>query len=224
MLIKIITMPNTNPTDNSRTIDFFFDPVCPWAWITSRWVVNLTEMIDLSVNWKFISLKELNSHRTDLDYTDEYKKIHNLGRTLHRIIAGSSLKEGEAIRGKLYSIFGYKIHNEGKRDELFENSGIEKLLEENNFDPAFVNFADDSTLDQTIIDETKLALERAGKDLGTPVITFDPPEGYSFFGPVMSTIPKGEETLKLFNAIYTLASHRGFSELKREIREPRSFD
>jgi hypothetical protein len=207
-----------------KNIDFFFDPVCPWAWITSRWIVNLTELIDLKVNWKYISLKFLNEHRIDEDYTDEYKRIHLLGLELHRVIEGYSQAEGPQIRGELYGALGYKIHNQGQRSDLFEVANIETFLKDNGFNPKYGQLAHDSSYDAIIKAENDLAIDRAGKDLGTPIISFDPPNGYSFFGPVISNIPKGKDAVELFNAIYTIANFKGFSELKREIREERCFD
>ncbi len=210
--------------ESPKVIDFFFDPVCPWAWITSRWAVNLTDLIDLSINWKYVSLKLLNEVRTDEDYTDDYKRIHKLGLELHRIIEAYSQKEGPEMRGTLYSVFGFKIHNMSQRTELFSIDNIKSLLKDNKLDPNFAEFANDTTLDETIIKETNLAIQRAGQNLGTPIISFNPPNGYSFFGPVISNIPKGQDAVNLFNAVYTIATITGFSELKREIREERNFD
>jgi hypothetical protein len=209
-------------------LDFFFDPVCPWAWITSRWVSEVQQLRAYDVQWKFISLKMLNK---DLDYSKMpagYPEVHAAGTQGLRVAARARAEQGNEAVGKVYTALGLSFHNRQERDAMVADphAHLASLLDTAGLPTDWANSYNDELFDALIADETKMALERAGKDVGTPILTFRPGtanEG-SFFGPVISTIPRGEEALRLWDAIETIATASGMAELKRSLRAKPSFD
>lgn len=201
-------------------VDFFFDPVCPWAWITSRWVTEVASLRKLDVDWRFISLRMVNSDR---DYETEFQpghmSTHTLGRDLLRVASAVRDSYGNEGVARLYTALGTTIHVEAAKDELTKPEGVKQLLEQLGLEEDLADAATDPSGDDLIRQETELALARAGRDVGTPIITFGPPEGPSFFGPVISRIPRGQEALELWDATERIARFQGFAELKRSLRE-----
>ena len=201
-------------------IDFFFDPVCPWAWITSRWVNEVARLRSLEVNWRFISLSMVNSTR---DYENEFppghNEIHTLGLNLLRIAGAVRDEAGNDAVGRFYTDVGTSIHVEKRREEFIDPDKVADFLSSAGYRSGLIEQMTDPSRDRIIEEETRLALDRAGRDIGTPVITFAPPAGPSFFGPVISRIPRGEDALALWEAIEHLALFPGFAELKRSVRE-----
>ena len=210
-------------------LDFFFDPVCPWAWITSRWVTEVQALRDYKVSWKFISLKILNQDKMDYaSMPSGYKDVHAAGTSGLRVAAKARSVAGNDAVAKVYTALGFSLHNKQER-ELFVadiEGHIAKLLAEAGLPVEWALSANDESFDRLIADETAMALERAGKDVGTPIITFNPGglKEASFFGPVISTIPRGEDATKLWDAIETIATASGMAELKRSLRARPSFD
>ena len=210
-------------------LDFFFDPVCPWAWITSRWVTEVQALRDYNVSWKFISLKILNQDKMDYaSMPSGYIDVHAAGTSGLRVAAKARSVAGNDAVAKVYTALGFSLHNKQER-ELFVadiEGHIAKLLAEAGLPVEWALSANDESFDRLIADETALALERAGKDVGTPIITFNPGglKEASFFGPVISTIPRGEDATKLWDAIETIATASGMAELKRSLRARPSFD
>lgn len=200
-------------------LDFFWDPVCPWAWITSRWVQEVVKETGIDVDWRFIALKIVNE---DKGYAPEmqerYTKVHGLGFSLLRVAAAAQEKHGRDRIGDLYMDFGTRIHVEKDAPSLRTQEGIAELLGKNGLDASLAEAADSDAFDDVVRADTELALERAGRDIGTPVLTFGPPDGYSFFGPVISKAPTGADAVKLWDTVRTLAAFPGFAELKRSIR------
>jgi hypothetical protein len=130
--------------------------------------------------------------------------------------------------GKVYTALGTSLHNRQERDAMVADpqAHLASLLDAAGLPTDWANSYNDELFDALIADETKMALDRAGKDVGTPILTFRPGtanEG-SFFGPVISTIPRGEEALRLWDAIETIATASGMAELKRSLRARPSFD
>jgi 2-hydroxychromene-2-carboxylate isomerase len=201
--------------------EFFFDPICPWAWITSRWVEEVASQRQLDVDWRFIALSFVNEERyAEGAFSERYRQVHSIGLRSLRVAAALKDAGGSSAAGSWYSAVGTAIHVDGRRDELEERVGLEKLIAEAGFDPALVDAAYSERWDGVIRSDTDAALERTGKDVGTPIITFAPPDGPSFFGPVISRIPRGAEALELWDATERIARFPGFAELKRALREP----
>lgn len=210
-------------------LDFFFDPVCPWAWITSRWVTEVQSLRNYDVSWKFISLKFLNEDKMDYSSMPAgYADVHASGTKALRVAAMARAKAGNEAVGKVYTALGTSMHNREERELFVANpqAHIATLLGEVGLPTEWSEAVDDESFDRLIRDETELALKRTGKDVGTPILTFAPAglKEASFFGPVISTIPRGDEAVKLWDAIETLATASGMAELKRSIRSKPIFD
>lgn len=200
-------------------VEFFWDPVCPWAWITSRWVLEVTAQRPLDVDWKFISLRFVNKDR---DYATEfpegYVRTHTQGLRLLRAAAAVRESAGNGAMLDLYTACGEIIHDARDRDALYDTPAIAAVLGELGHKRSLADAADGTDFDDVIMAETTEALERCGGFIGTPVISFAPPDGPSFFGPVLSRVPKGVEALELWDAAVTLGRYPHFSELKRSDR------
>lgn len=210
-------------------LDFFFDPVCPWAWITSRWVTEVQALRDYDVSWKFISLKILNQDK--MDYASMpagYKEVHAAGTSGLRVAAKARSAAGNEAVAKVYTALGTSLHNNQEREKFVADieGHIATLLKSADLPVEWASAVHDETFDRLISDETAIALERTGKDVGTPIITFHPGliNEASFFGPVISNIPRGDDAVKLWDAIETIASTSGMAELKRSLRARPSFD
>jgi len=211
---------------DAADIEFFWDPVCPFAWITSRWIEKVRAQTDYDVDWRFISLRIINK---DKDYATEfpegYEHGHTAGLRMLRVAAHVRNDLGREPLGALYTALGESYFDQPKadakpaREALGTVDAIAACLRTANLDPAFAASADDTSFDSLIEDETDLALTRTGRDVGTPIITFNPPDGLSFFGPVISRVPADEDALPLWEAVTTLARFPGFAEMKRSLRE-----
>ena len=203
-------------------VEFFWDPMCPWAWLTSRWVVEVARQRDLTVDWRFISLKLLNAGRDyGTDFPDGYVAGHTSGLKLLRVAAAVRSAEGRGRMGELYTQFGGDVHVRRRRKELTEHweAGFPAYLRSVGLD-AYLDAANDDAWDVVLQAETDEALSRTGKDLGTPIISFTK-DGVqsSFFGPVISRVPRGPDALRLWDAVWEVATFPGLSELKRSLRE-----
>ena len=210
-------------------LDFFFDPVCPWAWITSRWVAEVQQLRQYDVQWKFISLKFLNEDKMDYSKMPEgYKDVHAAGTNGLRVAARARAEQGNEACGAVYTALGTSLHKNQEREKFVADpvGHIASLLSADGLPAVWAESAVDDSFDALIRTETELALERTGKDVGTPILTFHPggAKEASFFGPVISTIPRGEEATKLWDAIETIATSSGMAELKRSLRARPSFD
>jgi hypothetical protein len=217
----------TDTTTSSATpdfdVDFFFDPVCPWAWLTSRWVDEVVQHRDLKVNWRFISLRLINAHRNyATDFPAGYPEVHGTGLKLLRVAAAMRAGgRGDAI-GAFYTQVGGDIHVRGRRNEIIGQyeAGFVDYLVSIGVPDEFAVAANDSSWDAVVQAESDEALTRTGKDVGTPILSFYRDGGvYSFFGPVISRVPRGPEALKLWDAIWEISTFAGLAELKRTIRE-----
>lgn len=203
----------------SPDLEFFLDPVCPFAWLTSRWVVRVAELRDLRVGWRFISLLMVNSWRSG----DQPSPSHGFGLGALRIMAAAREVGGDDAVGRLYTGWGERLWNGSPGPTTAEvAAGIDRAtwLRGAGMAPELATAADERGYDAVIEAESRLALERAGEDLGTPIITFEPPDGPSYFGPVISSPLEGDEALRLYDLVIELARFPGFSELKRSNRPP----
>lgn len=208
-------------------LEFFFDPVCPWAWVTSRWVVEVRSQRPYDIQWKFISLKTLNEGNTADWYGGELKAGHLAGRHCHRVSAAVRASHGNDGVDALYTALGTAIHVNGRRDAITDPEPfLREMLASAGLPADLAAHWNDETFDELIVAETELALSRTGRDVGTPILTFRPgadDEG-SFFGPVICRAPRGDDALRLWDAVEVVATTPGVVELKRTIRPPLRFD
>ena len=205
-------------------IEFFWDPVCPFAWITSRWVQQVADQRDYKVDWRFISLRLLNKHKDyATEFPPEYEHGHTAGLRFLRVAAAVRDELGREPMGALVEAYGRsywdKPKGSGMRARLSSTEHATEVLEAAGVPVRFAAALDDTSWDQLLDDETELALARTGRDVGTPIITFQPPDGVSFFGPVISRIPDDADAVRLWDAVVTLANFPGFAEMKRSLRE-----
>ena len=207
-------------------LEFYFDPVCPWAWITSRWVTNVQQLRNYEVSWRFISLKMINAERGYAG-NNAYELIHNAGLAGLRVASAARAQGGNTSVAALYTALGNAIHVGGRREEFVNNphAFLLSVVAEAGLPSEIAAAFEDSTHDEVIRYETEAALSRTGKDVGTPILTFNPKAANeaSLFGPVISKAPKGEEALKLWDAVQTIAES-GVAEIKRSLRAAPQFD
>ncbi len=209
-------------------LEFFFDPVCPWAWITSRWVTEVQQLRHYTVEWRFIALAVINEERTSEWYTPQYRAGHMAGMMSLRTANAVRLQHDNDAVGRLYTVLGTAFHHDKRRTDLQDDPvGFMKwALAEADCDPNLASAVHDESNDEYVRADTALALRRAGKDVGTPIITFHPgaESEASFFGPVISSIPRGDKALRLWDAIEVVATTSGMAELKRSNRSPIVFE
>ena len=207
-------------------LEFYFDPVCPWAWITSRWVTNVQQLRNYEVSWKFISLRMVNAERGYAG-NSVYEQIHNAGLAGLRVASAARAQGGNASVAAVYTALGNAIHIGGRREELVNNphAFLLSVVADAGLPAEIASAFEDSTHDEVIRYETEAALSRTGKDVGTPILTFNPKAANeaSLFGPVISKAPKGDEAVKLWDAVQTIAES-GVAEVKRSLRAAPQFD
>ena len=207
-------------------LEFFWDPVCPFAWQTSRWLRRVADLRGLTVEWRFINLSILNEERDyDTEFPEGYRESHDRGRRMLRVAASVRAAEGTAAMDRLYRAFGetiwHRVMDEGAdfRADVATPDHIANVLDRAGFDPTYGDAATDPSWDAELRAETAEAVGRTGDQVGTPIITFGPPDGPSIFGPVISSVPDSdEECLALYDATVTLCRFDTFSELKRSAR------
>lgn len=213
-------------------LEFFFDPVCPFCWVTSRWVRHVQRLRGIDVRWRFISLRMLNEGH----YADKppgYPAAHQRGLELLRVAAAARSEAGPEIMGDVYDAFGGAVWNteppaadggepdfEMVLDHSASAGNIERLLDGLGLPARLAEAANDATYDAVIRADTDEGLERVGGDVGTPIMSFAPPDGPAFFGPVISEAPDSDDdALELWAAVETLGRWPGFAELKRSLRQ-----
>jgi 2-hydroxychromene-2-carboxylate isomerase len=216
------------PEPTTADLRFWFDPVCPFAWLTSQWVREVARQRNYAVEWRFISLRLLNAHIDyDTHFPPEYEAGHTAGLRLLRVAARARAEHGPAAVGPLYEALGARIHEVAAQrgDEIRRGTRefVEPALADAGLPAELAAALDDDSEDAQIQAETDEALALTGKDVGTPILQFRPPEGrgdgVAFFGPVISRLPAPEEAVALWDHVVGLASFPGFAELKRSLRE-----
>jgi hypothetical protein len=207
-------------------IHFYFDPLCPFAWMTSKWVRMVVAQRDYSVDWRFISLRMVNSEVDyDTHFTPGYEASHSSGLQLLRVAARTREEFGRDAVGTLYAAMGASAYDSEPTGEItgpLVKGNIEFLhpvLAAAGLPLELSEALDDTSYDAVIRTETDEALALTGKDVGTPIIHFGPPDGVAFFGPVISRLPDADQAVRLWDNIVGLASFPGFAELKRSLRE-----
>jgi 2-hydroxychromene-2-carboxylate isomerase len=203
-------------TQTRATANFWFDPLCPWAWIASRWMLEVQEVRPVDVSWHIMSLAELNSGRDEL--SDKYKKLMQEAWGPVRVCMAATAERGAEVLGPLYTALGTRFHNEKLPRE---RATYVAALEEVGLPAALADAADDPSWDDAIRVSHHEGMDPVGMDVGTPVIEV---EGVSFFGPVISPIPKGDAAGKLWDGVVLVAATDGFFELKRSRTRDPIFD
>jgi hypothetical protein len=205
-------------TSDRKIADFWFDPLCPWAWITSRWMLEVEQVRPVQTKWHIMSLAYLNLQQHEgKGLSDDYLERMQKAWAPVRICAAAAKAEGDDILLPLYTAIGTRFHNEKRRD-------AEALLEavtEVGLPASILDASESTELDQSIIESHDAGMNQVGLDVGTPVISVD---GQAFFGPVVTPIPRGESAGKLWDGVLLVTGTDGFFELKRTRDRSPSFD
>ncbi|MGI5486552.1 mycothiol-dependent nitroreductase Rv2466c family protein [Microtetraspora malaysiensis] len=203
----------------TKTVDFWFDPFCPWAWITSRWMVEVERERPVRTRWRIMSLAVLNEGK---DIPEEYRE--KLSRAIEpvRVLAAAADKYGEEVLGTLYTELGTRFHDGGRRKQPQTwTETIEEALTAAGLAPELVAAMESEEFDDAIRASHNEGIELVGEEVGTPIIAVD---GVAFFGPVISPIPRGEAAARLWDGVLLVAGTDGFFELKRSRTRGPIFD
>ena len=208
-------------------LELFFDPVCPFCWQTSKFVRQVQRLRGLDVGYRFISLRFLNEPLGYEGKPEHYPQVHREGTRLLRVAAAVREEHGHEAVGVLYQRMGEALWEvappqadgfDAVLAAQAQGADIPSVLHAAGLSTRFADAADREDHDPTLRAETDEALRRAGDDVGTPILSFSPPDGPAFFGPVISELPSDEEAVALYDSIVQLASWPGFAELKRSLR------
>lgn len=203
-------------------VDFWFDPLCPWAWLTSRWMLEVEKVRDVEVRWHVMSLSVLNEPRLD-ELPERYQELMQSGWGPVRVCIAAEQKHGSEVLGRLYTALGTRLHN---RHEERSRELIVSALEEAGLPAELADAMDSEAYDTELRASHKAGIDLVGQDVGTPVIAVPGADGeqIAFFGPVVTPAPKGEAAARLWDGTLLVASTPGFYELKRTRDEEPQFD
>lgn len=197
------------------TADFWFDPLCPWAWITSRWMLEVLEVRDVEARWHVMSLAVLNEGR---EMPEEYRKAMDEAWGPVRVCIAAERDHGADVLLPLYTALGSRLHHE---KQPRDRSTVVDALREVGLPESLADSMDTTELDEALRASHHAGMDPVGMDVGTPVIHV---EGVAFFGPVVTPIPRGEAAGRLWDGVRLVAGTDGFFELKRSRDRPPIFD
>ncbi|MEU6876992.1 DsbA family protein [Streptomyces sp. NPDC046712] len=210
-------------SESRTTADFWFDPLCPWAWMTSRWMLEVEKVRPVDVRWKVMSLAVLNEDKLD-EVPAEYREmLETKAWGPVRVVVAAQQQHGDEVVGKLYTALGTRFHNNGEGPT---REAISAALADVGLPADLVDYADKDTYDTELRASHKEGIEKVGQDVGTPVISVPGADGdhVAFFGPVVTPTPRGEAAARLWDGTLLVASTPGFYEIKRTRTAAPSFE
>jgi 2-hydroxychromene-2-carboxylate isomerase len=188
------------------SVEMWFDPICPWAWMTSRWLMEVEQVRDLEVTWSVMSLSVLNEGR---DRPESYRDMMDRSWAPVRVIIAAAREHGDKVIKPLYDAMGTRLHNREIDDRAVV---IAESLQECGLPANLALFADSGEMDAELRASHQRAIDLVGDDVGTPVISVG---GVAFFGPVVSPAPTGDDAARLWDGCLLVAGTPGFFEIKR---------
>jgi 2-hydroxychromene-2-carboxylate isomerase len=189
-----------------QAVDFWFDPICPWAWMTSRWMEQVEQVRPVDVRWHVMSLAVLNEGR---DLPAEYQDMMKRAWSPVRVIVAAQQLHGDDVVKPLYDAMGTRLHPKGIKDY---DQVIAESLAEVNLPAELAAYATSEEYDEQLRASHEEGISKVGQDVGTPVIAVD---DVAFFGPVVTPAPKGEAAARLWDGVLLVAGTPGFYEIKR---------
>ncbi|HEX6198460.1 MAG TPA: DsbA family protein [Jiangellaceae bacterium] len=212
MTLTAETQPTSEPTQH---VDFWFDPVCPWAWLTSRWILEVEKVRPISVTWHVMSLSILNSGR---DLSERYQNMMDRSWLPVRVVTAAKQLHGEQYVKALYDAIGTRVHPGGEKDY---RAAVAGALADVGLPASLLEYGDTEEYDEPLRASHHAGIDQVGDDVGTPIIAV---AGHAFFGPVFTPAPKGEPAGQLWDAVATLGGYEGFYEIKRTRTQKPIFD
>lgn len=194
-------------------VEFYFDPGCPWCWVTSRWLLLVSNRRDINITWRPFSLALKNGALETRDKESPYAAKHRAAHRVLRVMMAAKEKHDKPLIDS-YSCFGTKHHTAGFD---YDDEWITNVLEELELPAELIEAADDARYDEKLQAELQSAIDVVGEDVGVPTIIFtnDDDEKQGYFGPVIRELPEMDEALKLWDGLVNLATVKSFYEIKR---------
>ncbi len=205
-----------SPSETPATADFWFDPLCPWAWISSRWMQEVEKVRNVSTHFHLMSLAYLNVDKTDI--SDDYREFLKGAWGPARVCVAAAHDHGDDVLDRLYTEMGTRFHNEGREPT---RETVEEALTAAGLPTTLADAMTSTEYDEALKKSHHAGMDQVGMDVGTPVISV---EGNAFFGPVLTPIPRGEVAGRLWDGVLLVAGTPGFYELKRSRTEGPTFD
>lgn len=202
-------------TESRTPVEMWFDPICPWAWMTSRWLMEVQQHRDIEVTWSVMSLSVLNEGR---ELPPSYRELMDKGWGPVRVVIAAAEAHGDQVVKPLYDALGTRIHPGGMRDF---DAAIKESLQEVGLPLELAEAAHDGAHDEALRASHQRGIGLVGTDVGTPIISVG---GVAFFGPVVTPSPKGEDAVRLWDGCVLVAGTPGFFELKRTRTQDPIFD